>query len=147
MSQQLSHFERMNNIRETLDRQFIKAAELEQQNKEEQAVEEYFLCLGMVKKIIESDLFNYERDKVDFQQLLVTYDLPCSLRMCKILSSHQVFDKVLPLAQRVLSIDPSNREAQAYLKRARDEQEKNDEWSKLKNAQDMNSFFKEYSES
>jgi len=47
-------------------------------------VERYFEILGMLKAVIESPHFDIHADSSFLQHLLIDYDIPSSLKICKI---------------------------------------------------------------
>ena len=93
-------------------------------SKGENQVEKLFECLGVIKVIVESDILTDQAgdNSADFlKHILLTYDLPCSLKLCKILlkdDSSENSHRIKNMAQRALIIDPENPEAAQYLKQA-----------------------------
>ena len=47
-------------LRAVLDQQFVKAAECESQREPEKAVQNYYLCMAMIKRILELSLISAE---------------------------------------------------------------------------------------
>lgn len=75
-------------------------------------VERYFEILGMLKAVIESPHFDIHVDSSFLQHLLRDYDIPSSLKICKIYLEEQSFDHASTLVDRILTIDPNHEEAQ-----------------------------------
>ena len=92
--------------------------------KGENQVEKLFECLGVIKVIVESDIMSDQAgdQSGDFlKHILLTYDLPCSLKLCQILmkdNSSENSHRIKSMAQRALIIDPENPEAAQYLRQA-----------------------------
>lgn len=64
--------------------------------------------------------------------------------MCKILFNSQSFDEAYYLADRILAIEPDNEDAKSILNQIK-EWEKDREWKKLKEANDIKSYVLELS--
>ena len=64
---------------------FEKACQFEEANDDIQAVEQFFLCLGLIKQVMDSDLFHPRKDREYLKEILETFDLPCSLKMARIM--------------------------------------------------------------
>ncbi len=85
-------------------------------------MEKLFECLGVIKVIVESDILadKAHDSSLDFlRHILFTYDLPCTLKLCQILStdtSSENSHRIKALAERALIIDPENPDAIEYLR-------------------------------
>eukprot|EP00347_Sterkiella_histriomuscorum_P001026 403373623 len=111
----------------------------------EQAVESYYICITMIKKVLESKIFNQgQKDHEYVQKLMQKYDIPCSLRMCALLYDVGEFDQVSQLSKRVLMIDSKNQEVKRFQDKVEKAKQESDEWNKLQSARDMDQFLKEY---
>ena len=122
---------------------FSKACDFEEQNDDIQAVEQYFLCLGLIKEVMDSGIYHPRKDREYLREILTTFDLPCSIKMARIMFSTGNYDEVYVLSERVLAIDFYNEEARgylAYIKKA----EKNPEWRRVKDAKDIHAYIREY---
>ena len=71
-----------NEITRRLDQ--VKDASQMQGMERTEKIERLFICMGMVKKVIESDRLS--GDPSFLRHLLTHYDLPCSLTICELLS-------------------------------------------------------------
>ncbi len=81
-------------------------------------MKQMFECLGIVKTIVESDIFSQANDQDFLRHLLLTYDLPSSLEICKLLMNDQSAEnsqRIKLMAERALTIDPENPEAKRFL--------------------------------
>jgi DNA-binding SARP family transcriptional activator len=74
-------------------------------------VERYFEILGMLKAVIESPHFDIHEDSSFLQHLLRDYDIPSTLKICKVYLEDQSFEHAKTLLQRILAIDPFHEEA------------------------------------
>lgn len=71
------------------------------------------------------------------------FDLPCSTRMSRMMFESGNYDEVYHMSERILAIDPGNKEAKDhmdYIRRA----EKDKDWRRLKDAKDVQSYITEY---
>ena len=93
-----------------LKEKFESAGKYEKDHSENhvKVVEEYFVILGMLKIVIESDHFDVQEDQHFLQHLLLTYDLVSSLKLCRLYSLTKSYDQVMKLTERILSMDPAN---------------------------------------
>ena len=102
------------------------------------------MCLGLVKKVIDADgleLFTNKR-KDEMRRMLLTYDLPCSLALTRILFDSGSYDQSFDMAERVLAIEPQNELAKEVIRYIK-HNEKDDEWRRLKDASDIHEYVRE----
>ena len=89
----------------------------------EAQIEKLFECLGTVKEVVESCSGDVLKEDTGpfLQHILLTYDLPCSLQLCRILSNDTSSDnahRIKTMAERALMIDSENQEANEFMREA-----------------------------
>ena len=60
-------------------------------------------------------MFHHRKHKEYLQQIILTFDMPCTIKLARIMFNAGNYDQVYELAERILAVDPKNQEAKDYI--------------------------------